>query len=162
MKLDEIRSGDLVYWRGTGFWAWLVRFWTRPKFWSLQLAPFFHVGVAWKNGASLFFTDASRSGVRVLFYQIDPPTHAQHTHSSWTPQALAFMQASQGKPYSYKTAFTVPFKIVGKGSSAFMCSEYACRLLEEMGWNWNNYHPTPEGLRLGIKFSTGYDAEVIE
>lgn len=162
MKIRDIRSGDLVYWKGEGFWAWLVRFWTRPKFWSWRPAPFFHVGVAWWNGASLFVTDASLGGVRCYYFHIDPPSHVQPTHSAWSEDTTRFMREQIGKPYSYRTGFLTLFQVAGHGSSAWMCSEYAVKLLSSMGWGFGSYQPTPEGLRKSILQVSGVDAEVIE
>ena len=92
MLISDIKSGDLLYWKGEGFWPWLIRFWTRPKFWSLKPAPFFHVGVAWWNGVSLFITDASREGVRCIPFHRDAPSHCQHTHSAWCDATTRLMR----------------------------------------------------------------------
>ena len=162
MKIRDIRSGDLVYWKGEGFWAWLVRFWTRPKFWSWRPAPFFHVGVAWWNGVSLFITDASREGVRCIPFHRDAPSHCQHTHSAWCDATTRLMREMIGKPYSYKTSFLTLFQIAGHGSSAWMCSEYAVKILSTMGWGFGSYQPTPEGLRRSVEDVSGFKVEVIE
>lgn len=162
MRVEDLRSGDLVYWKGKGFLPWLVRFWTRPKFWSLKLAPFYHVGMVWRNGGTIFYTDASPQGVAVFSFAVNTPSHAQRTHSAWDDATTVAMKSMLGKPYSFWTAALTPFKLAGRGSSAFMCSEYVTRLMERMGWDWRGYQPTPEGVRLGVLAATGNDAEVIE
>ena len=163
MNIMDIRSGDVLYWKGSGFWAWLVRFWTRPKFWSFRLAPFYHVGMAWRNGAQLFIVDAvPEKGVRVIQFHFDPPSHCQRTHSAWTDLTVNWLREQQYKPYSKWTAAITPFGIAGKGTRAFMCSELVIHLLERMGWDWHGSKPTPQGVMLGIANATGQQPEVIE
>jgi hypothetical protein len=155
MKLSDLKSGDLVYWKGQGLWAWLIRKWTRSQF--------AHVGIVWRNGAGIFYADANYpQGVGLYNFAINTPTHAQHTHSAWAQDTTNFLKSQLGKPYSHWTAVLTVFKIAGKGSRAWMCSEFVVRVLEQMGWDWHGYQPTPEGIRKGVLKSAGYDVEVIE
>jgi hypothetical protein len=161
MKISELNSGDLVYWSGGGFWAWLIRFWTRPKFFSLKLAPFYHVGIVWRNGAGLFYADAGPTGVAIYNFAINPPSHAQRTHSAWTQETTDLLKRELHKPYSYKTAVLTPFKLAGRGSKAWMCSEFVVALMTQMGWDWKGYQPTPEGVRASLE-ALGHHVEDLE
>jgi hypothetical protein len=152
--MNELKSGDLLYWRGKGFKAWLVRNWTHSLY--------SHVGMYWLNGTVPLILEAdSKRGVVVRVWDIDPPQAGQHTGVAFRPQALDLMRNLNGKPYSYWTAILTVFCIAGKGSNAFICSELVVKMLEIMGWDWRGYQPTPEGTRLGVKVATGNDAEVI-
>ena len=154
MTHAELKSGDLLYWRGTGIKAWLVRHWTHSEY--------SHVGMYWQNGTNPYVIEADfHLGVIFRPYWSDPPQAGQHTHLAFDVGAINEMRKVQGAPYSLRTAIATVFCVAGKGSQAFMCSELVVRLMEKCGWDWQGYQPTPEGVRLGVLNATGNNAEVL-
>lgn len=147
MRTSDLKSGDLLYWKGKGIYAALVRWFTRDsflKFWTS--APYSHVAVCWKNGSmpTQFIESYPGVGVRVMRLMDDPPDFAQHTHTAWMGNVVTVKIAPLvGRPYSKWTAAMVMLGMAGRGTSAFICSELAQYLLEQFGWDWDGmkYHP---------------------
>jgi len=126
---QDIRSGDLIAFRGNGPVSRLIRHVTGGRH--------THVGVAfwWHDGLFLF---EAREGVGV---QIRPcsnllPFDWIETGLEWTEQAEQFAFAQRGKPYSYLDAIRagLGFKLGGGG---YICSEYAA----EIQWKCNGADP---------------------
>lgn len=154
MRSIDLKSGDLLYWKGKGFFSWLVRWATRPSFWRFwTTAPYSHVAVCWKNGSmpTQFVESYPGIGVRVVRMMDDPPDFAQHTHTAWlTNVVVERINPLMGRPYSRWTALMVMLGMSGDGTSAFMCSELAQYLLEQFGWDWKGEKYHPYGLSLAV------------
>lgn len=164
MKLSELHSGELLYWRGSGYMAALVRWWTRPKFWSVTgSSPYAHVGIFWRNGNIPYVIEAdSKYGVVARPLTYDYPNAVQKTEVAWTIPVQQQILALIGKPYSFWTDVATVFWIAGKGSKSYMCSELAVKVLTIAGWDWKGYQPTPAGVLLSIKNVTNVDVEPLE
>lgn len=147
MNVSNLRSGDLLYWRGKGFYGWLVRWWTRPNPWKFwQSSPYGHVGMVWVNGGATHIIEANPGrGVTMDAWSIltTPPDYWQPTHTALSQTATQFVIDNYlGRPYSFATAILTVFGLAGRGRSAFMCSELCQTILEICGWKFpTQLHP---------------------
>lgn len=155
MRLSDLKSGDLLYWRGKGLYAWLVRKWTRSE-WS-------HIAVFYRNGGDACFIDAApRIGVRSHFIANDWPDAAQHTHCAWYPATFAYAMSFVGQKYDFLDAIRAAVGLPSK-HRGYMCSEFAAALMRHMGWGWPaNACPTPQQVADVVDLGAGYRVERLD
>lgn len=148
MQASDLHSGDLLYWRGRGVWAWLVRTFTR--------SDYSHVAVFWLNGSQPTFIDSTpKAGVRATSLCFDPPQWAQKTHTAWTPAIQLAVLKKEFTPYSFVDAF-LSFCGLPARARGYMCAELAVFILEQGGWNFKGVNPTPVGLAKAVERATQY------
>lgn len=113
----DIRSGDLIAFRGNGRWSRLIRHVTGGRH--------THVGVAFWMRGRLFLLEA-REGVGVQLRACSNvlPFDWIKTDVRWTEDAETFAFRELGKPYSYLDAVRAGLGLKLK-SDGFICSEYA-------------------------------------
>lgn len=154
-NISELHNGDLLYWKGKGFFPWLVRTWTR--------STYAHVGVFFNNGqGGAYFESQPGLGVRMVSIAVDPPQACQITTCAWDTQITQKVINLEGRPYSYWTSIATILGIAGKGTSAYMCSELAMQILSFCGWDFKGAHYTPIGLSLAITRSNGEPIEELQ
>jgi len=116
----EIRSGDLIAFRGNGPVSRLIRHVTGGRH--------THVGVAFWMRGRLFLLEAREgAGVQLRACSNVLPFDWIKTDISWTEKAETFAFRELGKPYSYLDAVRA-----GLGSrlngTGYICSEYAAEI----------------------------------
>lgn len=155
MRLSDLRSGDLLYWRGKGFYAWLARVWTR--------SPWSHVAVFFWNGGTPCFIDASiKHGVRAHEIINDWPDAAQHSHSAWTDATRAWALRFEGEPYGWLDAIRGGFGLPAN-HRGYMCSEFVALVMRYMGWGWpHNAAPTPQRIAEVVEAGMGFTPARLE
>lgn len=121
---NQIRSGDLLAWRGRGPVSWLIR--------HVSGGAHTHVGVAWWLHGRLFILEA-REGVGV---QIRAASAALSfdwikTGAVWTERVEQYALSKLGKPYSYIDALQAGLGFP-LNQDGYICSEYAAELFRRM------------------------------
>ncbi|MGJ8529379.1 hypothetical protein [Maritalea sp.] len=137
---SKIQTGDLLAWRGNGFWSWLIRHTTG--------GAHTHVGVAWWFRKRLFVLEAKEGvGVQLRALSNTGSFDWLPTNINWSIDLECFAFSHLGKRYSYLEA-------VGAGlgftvqNDEFICSEYAAELFRRAD-RLNGLKvksPTPTGL----------------
>ena len=118
----EIRSGDLLAWRGTSFLGRLVRAVTGGS-WS-------HVGIAWWYRGRLLVLEAKEGrGVSIRNASHALPFDHVSTGLSWTAAAEDRTFAELGMPYSWLDALRAGLGLRTNPADGFICSEFAAHVL---------------------------------
>lgn len=128
-----MNTGDLVMFRGRGFFAWLIRTWTRSS-WD-------HCGVIWVvEGLTMVIEARFFGGVSCHYLQNrlkDQPDIYYTNRTISVPLALRHL----GDNYSMKDAIRAAFGDHGH-SAGWECAEFAAMLLgldhDERGWTPQN------------------------
>jgi hypothetical protein len=121
----QIRSGDLLLFRGTGFSAWLVRQWTG--------SPFSHVGLAWCIGGRVLVLESrpEYGGVtinRALSQALgDGPTWMA-LGVTWDEAMEERALAVLGSSYGWKNSLRSAFGIRVSGDEV-ECAQYVFHVL---------------------------------
>jgi len=117
---QEIRSGDLIAFRGNSWVSQLIRHVTGGRH--------THVGVAFWMRGRLFLLEAREgAGVQLRACSNVLPFDWIKTDISWTEKAETFAFRELGKSYSYLDAVRAGFGSRLKGSG-YICSEYAAEV----------------------------------
>lgn len=121
---SQIKSGDLLAWRGRGPIAWLIR--------TVTGGSWTHVGVAWWLHGRLFILEAKEgSGVQIRAASAAFPFDWLALGFDWSEKVEQFALSRLGKPYSYIDALQagLGFPLTQEG---YICSEYAAELFRRM------------------------------
>ena len=155
--LAELKSGDVLVWRGSGFWPGVVRWWTKSE-WA-------HVGMLWWNGSvPVVLEVTSPGGFQVTaFFAHDLPDAFIHTHLAWTPELQAFATKEYARAsYGYFDAFLAGIGLQPLSKNRGMqCAEYVVDVLKKAGWTlpWS---PTPVHVIAEITKVTGNQLVLIK
>ena len=117
----EIKSGDLLAYRGSGFLSRLVKAWTNSD-WS-------HVGIAWVFKGNVFILEAQEGsgvGIRALSHVL--PMDWIPTHAVWSEAMENEIMGKLGKKYSYQDAIMVGLGFK-PGRDDTVCSLFASAVL---------------------------------
>ena len=131
MKYNEARrdmqTGDVVFYRGSGPFAGLIRWWTK--------SPWSHVGLVWRVGSRIILLDSSPfHGVRpfpmskkrpALWVPISP----RLTWGAWAEQVAL---DTWGRPYSFRSCWRVALGLPPRGAG-YQCAEYVGAILRAAG-----------------------------
>lgn len=130
---NQIKSGDLLAWRGRGPVGWIVRHWTGSA-WS-------HVGVAWRFRGRLFVLEA-REGIGVGLRAVSNALPFDHIGSDadWNDEVERFALDHLGKAYSYPDFVRAGLGLA-PGHEGEICSEYAAKVLRRAGVLASGYTP---------------------
>ncbi|WP_208999417.1 hypothetical protein [Roseibium sediminis] len=117
---QDIRSGDLIAFRGNGPVSRLIRHVTGGRH--------THVGVAFRYGGRLFVLEArERAGVQIRACSNVGAFDWIETGLKWTDAAENFAFSKLGKPYSYLDAVRAGLGARLRGTG-YICSEYAAEI----------------------------------
>ena len=132
---DTIQSGDLLAWEGRSFYGWFIRAYTRSKY--------THVGVAWVHQGRVFVLEA-REGAGVTLRALSRANDFVliPTKTEWTEKVEAFALSRMGLPYSWGDILSIVLKRRLK-APGFICTEYAARIMEQLGFNMDYTSYTP-------------------
>ena len=153
----DLRSGDVLAWRGTGFWAWIVRTWTR--------SPWAHIGIYWLDGNLPVVLEVTSPGGfnATAFFSHALPDAFIHAHLAWTHDLQVFAVKEYSRaPYSYLDAALAGIGLQPLSKDrGMMCSEYVVDVLAKAGWTlpWS---PTPAHVLAEIQRATGNPLVPIE
>lgn len=116
---------QLYYWRGKGFWAWLVRLATSSQ-WS-------HVAVAVEVlGERCYFESYPFKGVRLMPESLRPPDAIQDAGVEWTRWSIFSAMRDLGKPYDFLDGVLAVLGISPR-CRGLECAELALRILAKAG-----------------------------
>lgn len=163
MFIRNLKPGDVLFWRGTSFWAWVVRKWTH--------SPYGHTGIYVESGIHGFpsingvvgpcYLDSSpRVGVQIRLLSSNLPDAAIATHTAWTPEYQTKALQYINQPYDFIDAVRAAVGLPAR-NRGFMCSEFVFKCLEDNGWVWKGITPTPASLAAGLEAATGNKIEPI-
>lgn len=122
-----VQSGDVLAFRGTGFFSWLVRHWTASE-WA-------HVGIAWCLGRRIMVLESlpSGGGVRVVpFAAKTGSVSLVTTGIVWNEVVQEAAVRRLGEPYGWVDAFRAGFGL-RPTSKGLQCAEYASEVLGAAG-----------------------------
>lgn len=133
-----IRNGDVIFFRGSGVLAWLVRWWTG--------CPYSHVGLAWRVSGRVLVLE-SRPAHRGV--TIDRPlSKALADGAYWVPLWVDWVHGPEeralcrlGVKYGWCNALLAAFAVRSRGR-ALDCSEFVGYVLAL----WADASETPASL----------------
>lgn len=137
----KIKSGDLIAFRASSFWGWLISLWT--------LSPYSHVGVAWRFRERVFLLEAKEGrGVQIRALSQCLPFDHVPTDAFWDDHIETDAMMFLGKPYAW-----LDLAYVGIGlepmAEGLICSEYAAKMIRpnvQEIWQKIPKSPTPANL----------------
>lgn len=155
MKTSEIKSGDLLYWEGKGFYSWIIKHFTGYH----QT----HVAVALVLEGIPFYVEATNpAGVRMVNIMTDPPKWCQHTDAVVTDEARKFLLSQLTIPYSLLNAAEAGVGMKPK-EYGWECAELAAAFLRKCGWSkYLPTSPTPGNLWEEVEADTGHPLVLLE
>lgn len=133
-----MKSGDLVFWSGTGITSRIVRWFTKSR-WS-------HVGVVVRWGPRIMIVDSLIGrGVRAvpLSNRLDR-AYWVPTNVEWGQSAHAFALDQLERPYSLQNLWKT-WRRLNLVASEYHCSQYAATVLSKTGLTIDTNH-SPESL----------------
>ena len=125
MNYSDIKTGDLIFFRGSGFLSYLIRKWSKSSF--------AHVGIAWCMGGRILIleTRPAHKGVtidRTLSNAIsDVPTWLK-SPIVWNEECEIRALSNLGIKYGWFSALRAAFGY-SPDSTNFDCSEYVAYVL---------------------------------
>lgn len=137
-----VKNGDLLFWRGKGFFAWVIRLFTRSQY--------CHVGVAYYVAGILCVVEAkAKSGVRLVDITSENMPDAYIS----LPYYFRFGRDSElecltylGEPYGWVDALRAGLGLRDT-SKGVECAEFAASVMRTMGMLMPTVK-TPESVRL--------------
>lgn len=121
----QIRSGDLLAWRGTTQFSRLIRHWTGGSYG--------HVGVAWLFKNRVFvLQEKERQGINLVALSDNLPCDWIATDAVWTDAVETEAMRHLGQSYSVLNCVLAGLNIEPVGVKR-ICSEYAYRILQLSG-----------------------------
>lgn len=145
---SQIRSGDLLFFRGTGLDAWAVRTWTH--------SPYSHVGIAWRIAGRVVVLESRPVHGGVTFDRT--LSQALADGATWVPLETPWTAAMEsralehlGAPYGWANDLRAALGLRVHGP-AMECAEYASLVL---GGVYRG-DETPAGLFASFKGAPAY------
>jgi hypothetical protein len=155
MKMNEIKTGDLLYWEKKGVYAWIIR--------HLTGYAQTHVAVALVLEGIPFYVEAEdKVGVRMVNILTNSPKWCQHTDATVSVEARAWLLAQLTVPYSMLNAAEAG---LGKKPKEYgwQCAELATAFLRKCGWSkYLPTAPTPGNLAEEVETDTGHPLVMLE
>jgi hypothetical protein len=120
-----IKSGDLLFFRGTGLMAWLVRVWTN--------SDYSHVGMAWRIGGRILILECrpTHGGVtisRALSDELGDKITVVSTYANWNSGSEERALEYLGKSYGWWSAIRGGFGYAPTSKSVD-CAEFCAYVL---------------------------------
>lgn len=121
----QIRSGDLLAWRGSTAFSRLIRHWTGGSYG--------HVGIAWLFKNRVFvLQEKERQGINLVALSDNLPCDWIATDAVWTDAVETEAMRHLGQSYGMLNCVLAGLNIEPVGVKR-ICSEYAYRLLQLSG-----------------------------
>lgn len=121
----EIRSGDLVFFRGKGIGPWFIRTWTKSR-WS-------HCGIAWVIGERVLLLEAHPfAGVRAIPMSEKHPDY-YFDIGCWNKYAEAAALDKLAESYGWLDCARAGIGLPTLPDSHYQCAEYAVEVLRAAG-----------------------------
>jgi hypothetical protein len=118
----DIRSGDLLAWKGTSWVGRFIRHWTG--------SDFSHVGIAWVFADRVFVLEAREfRGVQITPLSSALPCYWISTGIKWTPALEEAALDEVGQRYSFADAIRAGVGLKPRSANGWQCAEYAAWLL---------------------------------
>ena len=140
---ETIKTGDLLAWSHGSLRSWkdfqvmLVRVFTRSEY--------SHVGLAWVANGRVFIIEAVGTGVRIFPLSRELPFYWVQKPSPLTQEAIEFLFARIGAPYSKWQAILAGIGALAKGKDdRWQCAELvlSALALDDDGFGDINATPT--------------------
>ena len=140
---ETIKTGDLLAWSHGGWGSWrdiqvnLVRVFTRSEY--------SHVGLAWVANGRVFIIEAVGTGVRIFPLSRELPFYWVQKPSPLTQEAIEFLFARIGAPYSKWQAILAGIGALANGQDdRWQCAELvlSALALDDDGFGDINATPT--------------------
>lgn len=125
---DQVQSGDILFWRGHGAGAAMIKKWTRSE-WS-------HVGVAWVVDGMVLSIEARPfrpvGVVDLLTDSREEKPHWRQMNIQWNKYITQGLLRTTGDSYGWLDDVRVAFKFppIGRG---FQCAELVAFMLKLAG-----------------------------
>lgn len=135
---SNIKSGDILAFRGTTFISRFIRMWTGGS-WS-------HVAIAWVHDDRVFLMEAREfNGVEIRAVSESLPCDWISTGAVWSENIERLAMERLGKPYSYKDCLRVGVGLKPTHDDR-VCSVYASTVLRAGGVHVPDRPQTPQSL----------------
>ena len=120
----DMKSGDVVFLRGTSFFAWLVRKVTRSQF--------AHVGIVWAISGRVLMIEADPwKGVIVRPLSMSLPGYWAPGFG-WNEEAQEKALETLGQSYDFIDAIRSGFGKKPEDPSKFECAEYVATIIQKV------------------------------
>lgn len=121
---QQIKTGDLLAWRGRGSISWLIR--------HITGGVHTHVGIAWWLHGRLFILEAKEGvGVQIRAASAALSFDWLQLDLAWSFEVEEFALSKLGKPYSYVDALQAGLGFP-LNQDGYICSEYAAELYKRL------------------------------
>lgn len=148
------RPIHLLFERGTGFWAWAIRTFTKSKY--------AHVVIAFRDGASFQVLDVQGQGARIerLIGWRGGEFLWVPTEVGMTPQVRTFLFSTHGAKYDWLDSFRAAVGLQPR-NQGYQCAEVVQRLFAVSG-GLLPWSPTPQHILDQLRKFPQHIEEVIK
>lgn len=140
-KLDQLLAGDVLLYRGTGFWSWGIRVKTWSHFSHCEIFDSYDptldnaVSLASRDGEGVERYVFRTSGLMAILRPSDPPTLDMERGRKWFTEGDGNGPPPRGQKYDWLGLWSFyNAKRQGSKKPEMFCSEFVARYFKKSGY----------------------------